>query len=116
MDMTKSSGYRMNYEAIYAISRCCVEARALRSRAIFEDINVDVQNTRSPSLLERSGTFYVTDMTKSSGYRMNCEAIYAISRCCVEVIGCGICFLWVFIEKIISAKHVLCEAERFSKI
>ena len=30
--------------------------------------------------------------------------------------GCGICFLWVFIEKIISAKHVLCEAERFSKI
>ena len=27
-----------------------------------------------------------------------------------------ICFLWVFIEKIISAKHVLCEAERFSKI
>ena len=74
----------MNCEAIYAISRCCVEARALRSRAIFEDINVDVQNTRSPSLLERSGTFYVTDMTKSSGYRMNCEAIYAISRCCVE--------------------------------
>ena len=60
------------------------EARALRSRAIFEDINVDVQNTRSPSLLERSGTFYVTDMTKSSGYRMNCEAIYAIRRCCAE--------------------------------
>ena len=61
------------------------EARALRSRAIFEDINVDVQNTRSPSLLGGSGTFYVTDMTKSSGYRMNCEAIYAISRCCVEL-------------------------------
>lgn len=27
----------MNYEVIYAISRCCVEARALQSRAIFED-------------------------------------------------------------------------------
>lgn len=60
--------------------------------------------------------FFSADMAKSSGYRMNCEAIYAISRCCVEVFGCGICFLWVFIEKIISAKHVLCKAERFSKI
>ena len=38
-------------------------------------------------------------MAKSSGYRMNCEAIYAISRCCVEVFGCGICFLWVFMNR-----------------
>jgi len=55
-----------------------------RDSVFFEDINVDVQSTRSPSLLERSGIFYVTDMAKSSGYRMNCEAIYAISRCCVR--------------------------------
>ena len=47
-----------------------IEKIALQSRAIFEDINVDVQSTRSPSLLERSGIFYVTDMAKSSGYRV----------------------------------------------
>jgi len=83
--------WHLFFMGVYRENHKC-EARALRSRAIFEDINVDVQNTRSPSLLERSGTFFVADMTKSSGYRMNCEAIYAISRCCVEFLGCGICF------------------------
>ena len=75
--------WHLFFMGVYRENHKC-EARALQSRAIFEDINVDVQSTRSPSLLERSGIFYVTDMAKSSGYRMNCEAIYAISRCCVR--------------------------------
>lgn len=86
--------WHLFFMGVYRENHKC-EARALRSRAIFEDINVDVQNTRSPSLLGGSGTFYVTDMTKSSGYRMNCEAIYAISA---------------------AASNYKCEAERFSKI